>query len=61
MATTPAASSGDARLRLRSLITTVLLILISIMIVRDILVRRWSGSPSSPARHHPAVPLSSPP
>ena len=47
MATTPAASSGDARPRLRSLITTVLLILISIMIVRDILVRRWSSSPSS--------------
>jgi hypothetical protein len=48
MAKTPAATGGDARARLRSLITTVLLILISIMIVRDILVRRWSGSPSSP-------------
>ena len=48
MAKTPAASSGDARPRLRGFITTVLLILISIMIVRDILVRRWSGSPSSP-------------
>jgi len=48
MAKTPAASGGDARPRLRSLVTTVLLILISIMIVRDILVRRWSGSPSSP-------------
>ena len=48
MAKTPAASGGDARTRLRSLVTSVLLILISIMIVRDILVRRWSGSPPSP-------------
>jgi hypothetical protein len=36
-----------ARARLRSMVTSVLLILISIMIVRDILVRRWSGSPQS--------------
>ena len=49
MAKTPAASGGDVRPRLRSLITTSLLILISIMIVRDILVRRWNGSPPSPA------------
>jgi hypothetical protein len=48
MAKTPAATGGDARPLLRSLITTALLIVISIMIVRDILVRRWSGSPSSP-------------
>jgi hypothetical protein len=35
--------------RLRSVITTVLLIMISVMIVRDLLVRRWGGSapPSS--------------
>ena len=33
-----------ARPRLRNVITTVLLIMISIMIVRDILVRRWGGS-----------------
>ncbi|MGY8668558.1 hypothetical protein Q3C01_40180 [Bradyrhizobium sp. UFLA05-109] len=45
MAKTPAASSGDARSCLRSLITSVLFVLIAIMIVRDILVRRWSGSP----------------
>ena len=49
MAKTPAASRGDARPRLRSITTTVLLILISMMIVRDILVRRWSNSPPSPA------------
>jgi hypothetical protein len=35
---------GGARPRLRSVITTVLLIMISVMIVRDILVRRWGGS-----------------
>ena len=33
-----------ARPRLRPVITTVLLIMISVMIVRDILVRRWGGS-----------------
>jgi hypothetical protein len=37
-----------ARPRLRSVITTIMLVLISIMIVRDILVRRWAGSPPSP-------------
>jgi hypothetical protein len=38
-----------ARSRIRSLITTILLIIISIMIVRNILVRRWGGAlpPSS--------------
>jgi hypothetical protein len=33
---------------LRTVITTVLLIMISVMIVRDILVRRWGG-PTPPA------------
>lgn len=37
-----------ARSRLRSAITTILMIMISVMIVRDILVRRW-GSPPPPA------------
>ena len=35
---------AGARPRFRSVITTVLLIMISVMIVRDILVRRWGGS-----------------
>ena len=35
---------AGARPRLRSVITTVLLIMISVMIVRDILVRRWGGA-----------------
>ena len=33
------------RPRLRSLVTTILFVLISVMIVRDILVRRWSAAP----------------
>lgn len=39
----PVAIDG-ARPRFRAVITTVLLVLISVMIVRDILLRRWSGS-----------------
>jgi hypothetical protein len=42
-------ATGDvARPRLRSAITTIVVILISVMIVRDIFVRLWS-SPSAPA------------
>ena len=37
-----------ARPRLRSLVTTVMLLLISVMIVRDILIRRWTATPPSP-------------
>jgi hypothetical protein len=37
-----------ARPRLRSIISTVLLVLISVMIVRDILLRRW-GAPTPPS------------
>ena len=37
-----------ARPRLRSLVTTVVFVLISVMIVRDILIRRWVGAPPSP-------------
>jgi hypothetical protein len=40
--------SDAARSRVRSAITTVLLIMISVMIVRDILVRRW-GVATPPA------------
>jgi hypothetical protein len=39
----PASRDGAAS-RVRSMITTVLLIMITVMIVRDILVRRWGGS-----------------
>jgi hypothetical protein len=37
-----------ARSRLRSVVSTILLVLISVMIVRDIFVRRWSA-PTSPS------------
>jgi hypothetical protein len=37
-----------ARPRLRSLVTTIVFVLISIMIVRDILIRRWAATPPSP-------------
>ena len=35
--------------RLRTVIATALLVIISIMIVRDMLVRRWGGSAPPPA------------
>jgi hypothetical protein len=44
MPETPPEKGAGTRPRLRNVITTVLLIMISIMIVRDILVRRWGGS-----------------
>jgi hypothetical protein len=44
----PLPAMGEvARPRLRGFITTVLLVLISVMIVRDLLARRWSGTPPS--------------
>jgi len=36
------------RQRLRSTVTTIMLILMTMMILRDIIVRRWGSSPSSP-------------
>ena len=44
----PLLAPAEARPRFRGIITTILMILISVMIVRDILVRRWS-SPPTPA------------
>jgi ABC-type uncharacterized transport system permease subunit len=42
-------TSEPARLRLRSVVTTILLAMIAVMIVRDIIfVRRW-GSATPPA------------
>ena len=41
-------TSEPARLRLRSVVTTILLAMIAVMIVRDIFVRRW-GSATPPA------------
>jgi hypothetical protein len=48
MAESPAIPDDAARSRVRSIITTILLIMITAMIVRDIFVRRW-GSATPPA------------
>jgi hypothetical protein len=45
MADSLPADREDARLRFRGLITTGLMILLAVMIVRDILVRRWASAP----------------
>jgi hypothetical protein len=43
------ASDDVARSRGRSIITTILLIMIAVMIVRDIFVRRWgAATPAAP-------------
>jgi len=44
-----------ARPHFRSTVTTIVLILMTVMIVRDIIVRRWSSPPASPdvTRHLP--------
>ena len=40
-------TNEPARLRLRSVVTTILLAMIAVMIVRDILARRWGSPPPS--------------
>jgi hypothetical protein len=37
-----------ARPRFRGAVTTIMLILMTVMIVRDIIVRRWGSPPASP-------------
>jgi hypothetical protein len=44
-----------ARSRFRAMVTTILLILISVMIVRDIFVRRWSAA-APPSRDVTSIP-----
>jgi hypothetical protein len=44
----PTTRNDAARSRLRSTVSTILLVLISVMIVRDIFVRRWSA-PTPPS------------
>jgi hypothetical protein len=39
---------ATARPRLHSIVTTMLLIALSLLIVRDILVRRWGSPPPAP-------------
>jgi hypothetical protein len=43
------ASDDAARSRLRSIVTTLLLIMIAVMIVRDIFVRRWGTATPPPS------------
>jgi len=43
----PSAPNEAARPRVRGLITTLLMIMLAIMIVRDILARRFSSTPTS--------------
>jgi len=44
MPESPTAPGDVARPRVRSAITTILMILIAVMIVRDIFVRRWGSA-----------------
>jgi hypothetical protein len=37
-----------ARLRFRGIITTMLLMAISLLIVRDVIMRRWGSPPPAP-------------
>jgi hypothetical protein len=48
MSENPSARHDAAPSRLRSIISTVLLLMLVVMIVRDILVRRWGSAPPSP-------------
>ena len=57
VAESPPEPGPGARPRLRSVITTVLLIMISVMIVRDLLVRRWGGAAAPGLRRCQAVPV----
>ena len=37
-----------ARLRYRSIVTTMLVMALSLLIVRDIIIRRWGSAPPAP-------------
>jgi hypothetical protein len=42
------AARAVARTRFRGIITTMLVMALSVLIVRDILARRWSSPPAAP-------------
>jgi hypothetical protein len=44
----PATAPAIARPNFRGIVTTMLLMALSMLIVRDILVRRWGSPPSAP-------------
>jgi hypothetical protein len=45
---TPRASQDTTARRRRTLVPTLVLIMLAIMIVRDIVIRRWTGTPTPP-------------
>jgi hypothetical protein len=50
-----ASARATVRPRFRNTVTSIMLVLMTVMIVRDILVRRWGSPPPSPdvTRHLP--------
>jgi hypothetical protein len=48
MSGNPSAKRDAAPSRLRGIISTVLLMMLLVMIVRDIFARRWGSAPPSP-------------
>jgi len=48
MRNTQPTARAIARLRYRSIVTTMLVMALSMLIVRDILVRRWGSPPPAP-------------
>jgi len=48
MAKNRAVARTAERPRFRNTVTTIMLILMTAMVVRDILVRRWASPPSAP-------------
>jgi hypothetical protein len=47
-ASLPAKRNAAASPRVRGVITTLLLVGLAVLIVRDIIARRWGGAPPSP-------------
>jgi hypothetical protein len=41
----PPTTRAIARLRYRSIVTTMLVMALSVLIVRDIIIRRWGSAP----------------
>jgi hypothetical protein len=53
MAKYPAIARAAPRPHFRSMVTTIMLVLMTVMIVRDILVRRWGSPPPDVTRRQP--------
>jgi hypothetical protein len=48
MRNNPPAAHAMARTRFRNIVTTVLLMALSLLILRDVLARRWGSPPPAP-------------